>query len=270
MLVSIITPSINGMEYLEGCIESVQNQRSQSVEVEHIFVDGGSTDGTPEFAASRGCTVLTRDENNLYVAFNKGFSHASGSLVGILGCDDLLLAGALETVVRRYEQDRLPWLVGACRWLDRDGRSRGDQPPPPRFASIEMLGSLHWSPFPSLSTYLEPALLEQLGYFDVSYEISSDYDLLLRARRLSTFSRITEALSAQHRHGGNISMQRTLDHAAEVERINEQFGAPSGWKRKAHRMLLRLLINGLSPGWYVAKRTDRNPSVTSASKAGRA
>jgi glycosyltransferase involved in cell wall biosynthesis len=70
------------------------------VEVKHIVVDGGSTDGTPEYAASRGCTVLTREKPGIAFAINEGAANASGDLIGFLGCNDILLPGALEEVAR--------------------------------------------------------------------------------------------------------------------------------------------------------------------------
>ena len=43
-LVSIITPVLNSDKYLELCIESVLSQSYPYIE--HILIDGGSTDGT--------------------------------------------------------------------------------------------------------------------------------------------------------------------------------------------------------------------------------
>lgn len=46
MLVTIITPSLNGVAYLRDRIESTRSQQTTDVEVEHLVVDGGSTDST--------------------------------------------------------------------------------------------------------------------------------------------------------------------------------------------------------------------------------
>lgn len=257
MLVSVITPSLNGERYLRNCISSVQDQRGPTVDVEHIMVDGGSTDGTPELASAQGCIVITRSERNVYAAINKGIRHASGDLIGILGCDDALLPGALAKVVQKYRAEGLPWLLGAMRWLDADGRTRGDQPSPPRWMTVEMLGSIHWSPFPSLSAYLEPDFLSNIGYFDVSYEYAADYDLFLRARLQSTYSRINTAISAQHRHGGNLSMQRTETHAQEISKINAQYGPPSRARLRLNALATRLAVNAMSPRWYLSKQVDK-------------
>ena len=85
MKVTVVTPSLNGMRYLDECIESVKIQRSENVDVEHMIVDGGSTDGTLKFARQRGCTVTTRKDDGIFDAINKGSFAAQGELLGFLG-----------------------------------------------------------------------------------------------------------------------------------------------------------------------------------------
>ena len=60
MIVTVVTPALNGMRWLPECIDSTQQQAGPDIEVEHIVVDGGSSDGTPDYAASRAAPVLTR------------------------------------------------------------------------------------------------------------------------------------------------------------------------------------------------------------------
>ena len=71
MKVTMVTPSFNGMRYLDECIESVKIQRSENIDVEHMIVDGGSTDGTVEFARRRGCTVMMSKDEGIFDAINK-------------------------------------------------------------------------------------------------------------------------------------------------------------------------------------------------------
>ena len=133
MIVTVVTPSLNGMRYLPQCIESTKRQQSDRVEVEHIIVDGGSTDGTPEYAASQGCKVMFR-EGGIYEALNIGSRSARGVLLGILGCDDFLLPGAVDAIVAGYERSGRRWIIGGCRWLDAQGRDIGKFRSPPDMA----------------------------------------------------------------------------------------------------------------------------------------
>ena len=257
MFVSIVTPSLNGIDFLAECIESVRRQSSPSVDVEHILVDGGSTDGTPEFAAAAGCKVLTREERNVTYALNKGIQHASGTLVGFLGCDDILLPGALDTVVRRYERDRRPWLIGGCRWIDAEGRSKGDHKAPPNWLISSVLASLDWSPFPAISTFSHRDFLDELGGFDVRFYYAADFDLYVRARSREPYSRINRTLAAWRRHGGNTSMERNTVHEVELATISRRHGPPGSGTRRAYRYGTKLVLNGQSPRWMLHKRVEK-------------
>ena len=131
---------------MDECIESVKIQRSENVDVEHMIVDRGSTDGTLEFARRRGCTVMTGKDDRIFDAINKDSFAAQGELLGFLGCDDILLPGALEQVVQTYEPSGRRWVVVGIRWLDGRGTPRGDRAAPSeldhgadvRFARVEL------------------------------------------------------------------------------------------------------------------------------------
>jgi glycosyltransferase involved in cell wall biosynthesis len=249
MLVTVVTPSLNGRRWLPACIDSTQAQAVPGVEVEHIFVDGASTDGTPEYAASRGCTVLMRDQPSLHAAINKGMTHANGELLGVLCCDDVLLPGALEAVVRQYRREGRRWLVGGCRWVDEGGRSLGGFRAPPAWVTAEMVASLGWSPMPHV--YLTRDLARELGYYDATFEYSGDYELYVRALQREPFSRVQRPLVVCERHGGNLSMERNATHMAELAAVAEM--APPGWRRAAYQYLLKVWFNATNPSWAVHK-----------------
>jgi glycosyltransferase involved in cell wall biosynthesis len=256
MLVTVVTPALNGMPYLPGCIESVQRQeRPGLVEVEHIVVDGGSTDGTAEYAAGHGCIVMGRERPSVTYALNKGFAHANGTLIGMLGCDDRLLPGALATVVATYQREGRRWLSGGSRYIDSAGRSHGNQPAPPSWLTAPMLGSLTWSCVPHMSTYVERSLHDELGGLDETFSSAPDYDFFCRvlAARIP-FSRIPEALSAQTRHDANLSAQRTPQLARELALIEERWAPRSRSRRLAYRYLLKAWVNAASPAWFLHKK----------------
>jgi len=101
--ISIITPSFNQAEYLEECLRSVREQAG--ADVEHIVVDGGSTDGSRQVIERYAdglawwCSEADRGQSH---AINKGLARATGHAVGWLNSDDLLLPGALEAVARAF------------------------------------------------------------------------------------------------------------------------------------------------------------------------
>ena len=85
---SIITVVFGGETTIRDCIESVLNQ---NVPVEHIIIDGGSTDGTLEIIdkyRDKISQLISEPDNGIYNAMNKGIKLATGDIIGILNSDD--------------------------------------------------------------------------------------------------------------------------------------------------------------------------------------
>ena len=114
MRFSIVTPSLNQLDWLELCIASVADQvvasldgEAPGVGIEHIVCDAGSQ-GIEEFrqrmqrrhpeTADYRLEFLVGPDNGMYDAINKGLAHASGEICAYLNCDEQYLAGALSFV----------------------------------------------------------------------------------------------------------------------------------------------------------------------------
>jgi glycosyltransferase involved in cell wall biosynthesis len=97
--ISIVTPSYNQEAFLEQTILSVLHQ--DYPDVEHIVIDGGSTDGSVRILR-RYDRVLkywsSGPDKGQADAINTGLSHATGEVIGIINSDDLYLPGALTAV----------------------------------------------------------------------------------------------------------------------------------------------------------------------------
>lgn len=94
MILTIVTPTLNAVDYLKECIESARRNATRGIEIEHVIVDGGSTDGTVELARSYGLRVMQGKDSGIFDAINKGSFNSSGELLGFLGADDVMLPGA--------------------------------------------------------------------------------------------------------------------------------------------------------------------------------
>jgi len=95
MRVSIVTPTYQPGERLVRALESVRAQ--SGVEVEHIVVDGGSTDGTLDILRSADVVWISEPDGGQTDALRKGFAMATGDALGWLNEDDELLPGALAS-----------------------------------------------------------------------------------------------------------------------------------------------------------------------------
>jgi len=112
--ISVVTPCFQAGEFLEGCIHSIANQEYSNVE--HIIVDGGSTDNTKTIVERNRESIssfVSEPDEGMYDAINKGFSRASGDIYCWLNSDDRYFPGAFSVVAEIFEQfPDILWITG--------------------------------------------------------------------------------------------------------------------------------------------------------------
>ena len=95
-LISIVTPCLNSEEYLEYCIKSIMSQSYPNVE--HIIVDGGSTDSTLDiirkYEGRYNMRWFSEKDNSMYEAIINGFKLANGEIYAWLNSDDMYMPWA--------------------------------------------------------------------------------------------------------------------------------------------------------------------------------
>jgi len=98
--VSVVLLALNQVEYTRKCIESIQKNCTQNLEL--ILVNNGSTDGTKEYFDSVPGAVVIHNEENLGVSagWNQGIRKATGEYVLILNNDTIIVPGTIENMVR--------------------------------------------------------------------------------------------------------------------------------------------------------------------------
>ena len=112
-LVSIITPVLNRVQYVEECILNIFNQTYPNIE--HIFVDGSSTDGTLEvlsrYRAKNPDRVryISESDNGLGDAVNKGWRMAKGEILGWIDTGDTYELDAIQAKEHKF---LLAWFLG--------------------------------------------------------------------------------------------------------------------------------------------------------------
>ena len=179
MNLSIITAVRNGAETLRGCIESVQKQ---TIPVEHIIIDGASTDGTFDVIAqyrSSIAKVISEPDKGIYYALNKGLRLASGDVIGLLHGDDLYAhARVLESVVKPFEEQNVDSCYGDLLYVDKNDTDKII-----RYwkASEYHHGKFKygWMP-PHPTFFVRREIYEKYGYFNTDFRIAADYELMLR------------------------------------------------------------------------------------------
>jgi glycosyltransferase involved in cell wall biosynthesis len=121
---SIITVCYNSAKTISRTLESVGAQSFKSIE--HIIVDGGSTDGTLEVvngADGAVCKVVSESDDGIYDAMNKGVRLAKGEIVAFLNSDDVYTdTNVARDVVGAFHDRSVGLVYGDIDMVDQQGR----------------------------------------------------------------------------------------------------------------------------------------------------
>lgn len=171
--VSIVTPCLNPGARLTRCIDSVAAQTAGAVE--HVVVDGGSTDGTLDLLAQSAVRWISEPDSGQADAINKGFALACGEIVGWLNADDALEPDAVERSLPAFAAGAV-WTYGDCRVV-RGGSLVNVWRPTRRF-SLEAMERGEVVPQPG--SLVRADVLEALGFLDESFHLAMDVELWIR------------------------------------------------------------------------------------------
>lgn len=118
--VTIITVCYNAYSYLPACIDSVFKQRSANISIEHLIIDGNSTDGTVEFLHQMHqqgyiSNFISEPDDGIYDAMNKGISLAKGKIIAFLNADDVFLDGSIPALSNPILHGKSDYTIGTAR-----------------------------------------------------------------------------------------------------------------------------------------------------------
>jgi hypothetical protein len=186
-LVSIVTPCLNPGTRLVRCLDSVAAQTHPHVE--HIVVDGGSTDGTLDVLRSRMARFVSEPDRGQTEAINKGFALARGEWLGWLNADDVLIPHAVESAIKAAAAaPGTGWIYGDCDFRRGDERVQLAKPP----AEIDVDTLAHGNVIPQPGSLVARWALDRVGPLDEELQLVMDYDLwlgLIEARVPSVYVR---------------------------------------------------------------------------------
>ena len=261
-MVSIVTVALNAATTIERTIRSVQAQGFP--DIEHVFVDGNSTDGTLDVirALARPQDYwIAEDDHGISDAFNKGIAMARGRFIKILNGDDWLSFDQVERAVETIRESGHDFAFGDLIFYDVDEpifRSVGD-PGYQRVIHRRMPAIGHPSVLASRECF------ERIGLFDPAYRRAMDYDWLLRLHLAGGRGQYDPSIVGHMTHAG-VSNREFQDTIGEVKRIAIAHGrspllagAEAGFRRvktaaslpiKRHARPLYHLVRGLLNSSY--------------------
>lgn len=173
---SIITPVLNQVSTIEKCIDSVA---IQDVDVEHIIIDGGSTDGTVDIIREHEDKLafwVSEPDCGQSHAINKGLKRASGTWFNWLNADDQLAENALGTVQKTAKSDTQV-VVGKCRHVNLKGETVAEGSARIWYSLEATLGNYSMG---QPSVFYRTEIVKQLGGLNENLHLCLDMDLWFR------------------------------------------------------------------------------------------
>lgn len=164
---------------MQRTLDSVQSQTYR--EIEHVIVDGASTDGTKKLIESYAkqhpnVRWVSEKDKGIYNALNKGISLATGDIIGFLHSDDVLFScHSIEQIASAFSDPSIDVVYGDLQYC-RDGKivrrwkSNAFHPHSLKYG---------WMP-PHPTMYVRKEVYQQVGEYDEWFHISADYDMMLR------------------------------------------------------------------------------------------
>ncbi len=238
-LVSVVTVCLNAAQHVGDALESVLAQ--SYAPIEHIVVDGASTDGTLEILrdyesryAGR-LRVLSEPDEGLYDAMNKGVALATGVLVGTLNADDTYEPGTVERVVAAWrKRPDTAVFYGDLRTVDSAGERRVLTTPDT--VTLERMRTTMTLHHPA--TFVSATAYARYGSYDTRYPIAADYDFLLRlAESGAAFTRVPGVLAEFSLEGVSNRAVRAADRDTTRVRIAHGVSPVAAWARFCKRAL---------------------------------
>lgn len=179
---SIITAALNAKETIIDTIEAVTGQTYE--DVEHILVDGGSTDGTVDVIRgyadrNRKIKCISEPDRGIYDAMNKGIKAATGEIIGILNSDDFYSdKHVLNDIITVITENNSDSCYGDLVYIDRHNSNKIVRHWKAGGFDREMFKKGWMPPHPTF--FCKRNVYEKYGLLNLDFPLAADYELMLR------------------------------------------------------------------------------------------
>lgn len=276
--VTIITPSLNQAHFIEDTIQSVLSQDYFSLE--HIVIDGGSTDGTLDILEKYRQTDLrfryiSEPDNGQSEAINKGLNLAKGDIIGWLNSDDTYCQNAVSNAVKAFEQHP-EWTVVYGKAFIINEKNEIIRSYPVRPFTMNQL--FHSCFICQPAAFIKKKAFDRAGGVNEHLDFCMDYDLWIRmAKRKETFGFLNKYLANTRFYANSKTGAKLFDAGFPeiIETLKQHFGAVSKqwilfflnhFRHKGSYQFLYLFkkysLLGKSSKVHLSKKVDYLPSFS--------
>ena len=257
-IVSIITPSYNQAKYLEQTITSVLEQSYPSIE--YIVVDGKSKDNSidiiKKYADKLAYWVSEKDKGQAD-AINKGFSRATGEIIAWLNSDDYYLPGAVQAVVKVFEENPDIVLVyGNMLAVNEHGVTFNTM----NYSQLTLKDLLCFNIIGQPAVFMRRSALQQTSGLDATFHFLLDHLLWIQIAKQGKILHVNQTWAAARYHAEAKNVSKAAEFGREAFRILETIAqdkdlakALLSVDRRAHASAFRVDARYLLDGGYPAK-----------------
>jgi len=252
--VTIVTPSYNQAQYIERTINSIQMQDYPNIE--HIVIDGKSTDGTVEilkkYPKMRWVSEKDGGHSN---AMNKGFRMAKGEIIGWMNSDDTYCEGAVRAAADYFiGHPDVDIIYSRVNVIDENDRKIGEHAllPYNQFIQINVTNCV-----PQQGVFFRKKLLSEIGYIDEGLKYVMDYEFWIRIGQKKKIVLIPGIYSNFRIAKGTKTAEKYDAFFDEILAVNRKYGGfPYIWmsvramRRIAARLGLLGAVRGLKNGIF--------------------
>jgi glycosyltransferase involved in cell wall biosynthesis len=252
--ISIITPVFNNIKYIEQCIQNVIRQNCQ--EIEHLIIDGGSSDGTAEFIQQATfqhshIRFISEPDSGQSNAMNKGIRMAAGEYIGFLNVDDYYEPEALNEVIKILHNYPSEFIVGNCNvWLPNNVLQYVNKPS--KLKPYHLLSGFYLPVNPSAYFY-KKSIHQLAGFYNESNHFNMDIEFLIQAslitkihyvnRTFGNFRLLENTKTVSDLEAGSLEIRKNELYSKFIERANLRIRILTQIvkiQRKSHRKLLKI------------------------------
>jgi glycosyltransferase involved in cell wall biosynthesis len=240
-LVSIVTPSYNQGRFIEETILSVKNQTYPRIE--HIIIDGGSTDGTLDVLRKHSDSLrwISEPDKGQSDAVNKGFRMAKGEIIGWLNSDDVYFSkDVISYVVNKFQELKdADVIYGNSVYVDEDSLILRTCYAISWFGyKLLLLGDFIVQP----ATFLRKAVVREYE-LDVGIDLPMDYEYWLRlAKNGVRFKHVSKVLAGYRRHSATKTISGREEMKTQTRKVQEQYGQRFAARYYLFRLLVLVLL----------------------------
>ncbi len=220
--ITIVTPSFNQAAYLEDCVRSVLSQGYSNLE--YFVIDGGSTDGSIDILKRYDDRItywVSETDRGQSHAINKGFSMATGEILGWVNSDDMLADGSLAIIAETFRRrSKIDLLIGQRLVIDKDGQAIAHENFDFHNCFYDMLAFLFYPP--QECCFWRRSLHERVGCLREDLHFSMDFDWFLRLSRLGNTFQLNRQIGifrCYEEQKGN----RRNESGENLMRVREEF-----------------------------------------------